>query len=126
MPEVVMGKHSASPDSMAVQTKEHIVALLREHHADISILGVERLGLFGSFVHGRQEAGSDVDMLVEFAPGRKTFDNFLQLIFLLEALFGRHVELVTRESLSPYLGPHILNAVEYVAFDTGVPAAYPK
>ncbi len=54
-------------------------------------------------------------MLVEFAPGRKTFDNFMQLAFYLEELFGRKVELLTPESLSPYLGPRILREVEYVS-----------
>jgi predicted nucleotidyltransferase len=51
--------------------------------------------------------------LVEFEEGRKTFDNFMQLSFLLEEVLQRHVELVTLESLSPYIGPHILREVEY-------------
>ena len=32
----------------------------------------------------------------------------------LEELLQRRVELVTRESLSPYLAPHILTSVRYV------------
>jgi predicted nucleotidyltransferase len=71
--------------------------------------------LFGSFVRGRQNANSDVDVLVEFLPGQKTFDNFMQLSFLLEGLFQRKVELITREALSPYIGPYILKEIEYVA-----------
>src|SRR3990172_2881072 len=111
---------------MAVQAKEHILALLREHEAQIKALGVKRLALFGSFVRGQQSIDSDVDVLVEFTPGGKTFDNFSQLAFFLEGLFGRRVELITPESLSPYLGPHILNEIEYVTFDTPVPAAHPE
>jgi predicted nucleotidyltransferase len=34
--------------------------------------------------------------------------------FLLEEELGRSVELVTREALSPHIGPHILQNVEYV------------
>ena len=34
--------------------------------------------------------------------------------FLLEEKLGRSVELVTREALSPHLGPHILEDVEDV------------
>lgn len=86
---------------MAVQTKEHILALLRDQQARISALGVKRLGLFGSFVRGQQNVDSDVDGFVEYAHESKTFDNFMQLAFFLEALFGRRVELVTPESLSP-------------------------
>ncbi len=110
----------------AVQAKEHILALLREHEAQIKALGVKRLALFGSFVRGQQGVNSDVDVLVEFTPGGKTFDNFSQLASFLEGLFGRRVELITPESLSPYLGPHILNEIEYVTFDTPLPAAHPQ
>jgi hypothetical protein len=63
-------------------------------------------------------------MLVEFEPGRKTFDAFMQLAFFLEALFGRRVELVTPESLSPYIGPHILREMEYVSFDASLSPAH--
>ena len=103
---------------MIVQTKERVLAVLREHQAQIRAFGVKRLALFGSFVRGRQGIDSDVDVLVEFTPGCKTFDNSSQLAFFLEGLFGRWVELITPESLSPYLGPHILNEIEDVTFDT--------
>jgi len=43
-----------------------------------------------------------------------SYDNFIQLSFFLEDLFRRRVELVTTESLSPYIGPHIMSEVEYV------------
>ena len=78
-------------------------------------MGVRRLGLFGSFVRGEQRADSDVDLLAEFAPGQKTFDNFMQLAFFLEDLFHRQVELVTPESMSPYLRPYIMDEVEYAS-----------
>lgn len=77
-------------------------------------VGVKRLGLFGSFARGEQTLRSDVDILVEFEKGQKTFDHFMQLVFLLEDILKRQVELVTVESLSPYIGPHILKEVEYV------------
>nr|WP_255527305.1 hypothetical protein [Oculatella sp. LEGE 06141] len=35
--------------------------------------------------------------------------------FFLEDLFGRAVDLITVESLSPYIGSHILDEVEYVS-----------
>ena len=110
---------------MAVQTKEHLLALLQEHQHQIRGFGVRRLGLFGSFVREHQGSESDVDMLVEFEPGCKTFDAFMQLAFFLEALFGRRVELVTPESLSPYIGPYILREIEYVCFDTALSPAHP-
>ena len=99
----------------AINTKQDIVTVLRENRELIRGLGAKRLGLFGSFVRGEQRSESDVDLLVEFEPGKKTFDNFMALAFLLEDLLQRRVELVTAESLSPYLRPHILDEVEDVA-----------
>ena len=92
------------------------MSLLREHTGRMASLGVRRLGIFGSFVRGEARADSDVDMLVEFEPAKKTFDNFMQLSFFLEDLLRARVELVTPESLSPYIRPYILREVEYVAF----------
>ncbi|MGQ9539930.1 MAG: nucleotidyltransferase family protein [Armatimonadota bacterium] len=99
---------------MVVQTREQILSLIRGHQDQIRRWGVRRLGLFGSFARGQAGADSDIDILVEFEAGYKTFDNFVQLAFFLEELLGRRVELLTLEALSPYIGPHILQEVEYV------------
>lgn len=99
-----------------VETEIGILAVIQESEEQIRSFGVKRLGLFGSFAHGGQDRDSDVDLLVEFETGRKTFDAFIQLAFLLEDRLGRRVELVTPESLSPHIGPRILKEVKYVAF----------
>jgi hypothetical protein len=78
-------------------------------------MGVARLGLFGSFARDEANEDSDVDLLVEFAPGGKSYDRLLALADLLEEDLGRHVELVTPESLSRHIGPHILREVRYVS-----------
>jgi hypothetical protein len=98
-----------------VSSKQEVLAVLRQHRDAIRALGVKRLGLFGSFVREQQHPDSDVDLLVEFEPTQKTFDHFMALSFLLEDLLRRRVELVTSESLSPYLRPHVLDEVEDVA-----------
>jgi predicted nucleotidyltransferase len=102
---------------MAVQTKKRVLTLIHARRDYIKALGVKRLGLFGSFVRMQQDRNSDIDVLVEFEPSQKTFDNFIHLAFFLEDLFGRRVELVTPEALSPYIGPHIMREVEYVTLD---------
>jgi predicted nucleotidyltransferase len=94
-----------------VQTKEQIFALLQQHEAQLKAFGVKRCGLFGSFLRGQPAAGSDVDVLVEFEPGQKTFDNFMHLSFFLEETFGRKVDLLTPESLSRHIGPKIMREV---------------
>ena len=98
---------------MAVETKEQIFLLLDQSDEKLKKFGVKRCGLFGSFLRDRQNLQSDIDLLVEFEMGKKTYDNYIHLAFFLEELFGRSVDLVTPESLSPYIGSHILREVEY-------------
>ncbi|HEY85278.1 MAG TPA: nucleotidyltransferase family protein [Chloroflexi bacterium] len=100
----------------SVQTKKDILSLITELHDKLEPFGVKKLGLFGSFARDEQNAESDIDFLVEFEPDQKTFDNFIHLSFFLEDTLKRHVELITPESLSPYIGPQILKEVEYVSF----------
>jgi hypothetical protein len=97
-----------------VQTKEDVLSALQSQEGRLREFGVKRCGVFGSFVSGYSASHSDVDVLVEFEPEKKTFDNFIHLAFFLEDLLGRRVDLVTLEALSPYIGPHILREVEYV------------
>jgi predicted nucleotidyltransferase len=98
-----------------IKTKQDVLRILHQNQVRLRALGVSRIGLFGSFVRGEQRPDSDIDLLVEFEVGKKTFDAFMDLSFLLEEILQRKVELVTVESLSPYLGPHILKEVEYAA-----------
>ena len=100
---------------MSVREKQEVLRIIRNHQQEIRDFGVRRCGFFGSFVRGEATEQSDVDILVEFEPGQKTFDNFMQLAFFLEDLLGRDVDLVTVESLSPHIGPHILKEVEYAS-----------
>lgn len=110
---------------MIVVTKDDVFSLLRDFQEEIGELGVKRLGLFGSFVRNEQDTESDIDIVVEFESGRKSFDSFMKLAFLLEELSGRKVELVTKESLSPYIAPYILNELEYVEFSPPLSSPYP-
>lgn len=89
-------------------TRTGVESRLLERHGEIVRLGVTRLALFGSVQRDAARVDSDVDFLVEFEEGSKTYDHFLRLGELLEEALGRRVELVTPESLSPYLGVHIL------------------
>ncbi len=101
-----------------VQTKQDVLTILKENHNKIKTFGVKKLGLFGSFTRGEQQGDSDIDLLVEFEPDQKTFDNFIHLSFLLEDLLKRRIELVTADSLSPYIRPYVITEVEYVPLST--------
>jgi predicted nucleotidyltransferase len=39
--------------------------------------GVAKIGIFGSFARGEERPDSDVDVLVTFQKGKKTFDNLM-------------------------------------------------
>ncbi len=98
----------------AVRDKTCIIDRLRGERDALLSMGVLEIGLFGSFARGEQTPESDVDLLVEFSPEHHTFDSFMDLAFFLEDLLGRKVELLTRESLSPHIGEHILAEVEKI------------
>jgi hypothetical protein len=74
---------------------------------------VSEIGVFGSFVRGEQQEGSDVDMLVEFSRP-VGFVTFIKLESRLREILGREVDLVTRKALKPHIGRRILNEVRYV------------
>lgn len=101
-----------------VRGKEDILSIIEGNGAKIESFGVKRLGLFGSFARRDQNPESDVDLIAEFAKGKKSFDNFIHLSFLSEDLLGQRVELVTVEWLSPYIKPYIMKEVEYVVFSS--------
>jgi predicted nucleotidyltransferase len=96
-----------------IESKHDILSILHANRDRLQALGVKRIGLFGSYVRGEQHSGSDVDLLVEFETGRKSFDAFIELAFWLEAIMQRKIELVTVESLSPYIGPYVMREVEF-------------
>lgn len=95
-------------------TRKQAIQRLTVSEPEIRALGVQRLAIFGSVARSQARVDSDVDILVEFAPGAKTYSRFLSLSELLEARLGRRVELVTVEALSPFLGPRILAEAEDV------------
>jgi uncharacterized protein len=95
-------------------TREQAIERLQAAEAQIRRFGVRRLALFGSVVRNEATPGSDVDVLVEFEPSMKTLDSFMGLAFLLDEVLGRRADVVTTESLSPYIGPHILREAEDV------------
>jgi uncharacterized protein len=94
-------------------TRETILAVLETHRGELEQLGVRRIGLFGSFLHGHPRESSDIDLLVRFE--RPSFDNYMDSKFLLERLFGRSVDLVTEDALKPALR-HVREEAAYAGF----------
>jgi len=83
-----------------------IIKILKNHKSTIEKkYSVKKIGIFGSYAKGKQTKSSDIDIIVEF--NNPTFDNFMDLIFYLEDLYGREVDLVTLNGLSPYILPFV-------------------
>lgn len=88
----------------------NVIETITEHKKEIKKkYGVRKIGVFGSHVRGEQTETSDVDLLVEFE--KPTFDNFMDLLFFLEDLFGKKVDLITNRGISPYISPRIEKGV---------------
>jgi predicted nucleotidyltransferase len=77
--------------------------------------GVKELGVFGSYVHGKQKNASDLDVLVELKrPIRIDLIAFIEMENYLSDLLGIKVDLVMKEDLKPRIGKHILSEVRSV------------
>ncbi|HOK80529.1 MAG TPA: nucleotidyltransferase family protein [bacterium] len=75
---------------------------------------VKQIGVFGSQIKGKAKRHSDIDILVEFEKGCKTFDNYMELKFYLEDIFNCKVDLVLKDALKEEIRPIILSEVVYV------------
>jgi predicted nucleotidyltransferase len=79
--------------------------------------GVRRLAVFGSALRDDFRPDSDVDVLIEFEPGRTPGLSFFWMQEELSRLFDRTVDLHTPASLSRYFRNQVLSEAEdqYVA-----------
>jgi uncharacterized protein len=78
---------------------------------DLKRFGVKKIGLFGSFAKGEEHKKSDIDILVTF--DNITFDNYTDLLFLLEKIFRRKIDLVIERKLHPSLN-YVKKEAKYV------------
>ena len=75
--------------------------------------GVSSLGVFGSFVRGKQKRKSDLDILVDFEKVPTLF-GFIRLERFLSSELNIKVDLVMKSALKPTIGKYILNEVVHV------------
>lgn len=95
-------------------SKEYILTEIKQHKKEFQNFGISRIGLFGSYVREEQSKNSDIDILIEFDPEKENFDNYMSVYDILENLFqDKKIEIVTKNGLSPYIGPQILKEVIY-------------
>lgn len=96
---------------------ESVKGVLKDHKDEIKErFGVISIGLFGSCATGEEEPKSDVDIIVEFE--EPNFDDFMDLVFYLEDLLDRKVDILTPAGLKgiriPEVCEDISRSVVYV------------
>ncbi|WP_436492237.1 nucleotidyltransferase family protein [Actinokineospora sp. HUAS TT18] len=90
--------------------------VLARHRAEVLALAqahkAYNVRLFGSVVRGEDDADSDIDLLVDLAPGADLLD-LAALELELERLLGHPVDIVPARMLKPHVAPSALaDAVE--------------
>ena len=73
---------------------------------------VKQIGLFGSFSDDSYTDDSDIDLLVEFE--RPIGWKYFSLEIYLENIFGRKIDMVTKNALKEQIKDRILKQVKYV------------
>lgn len=95
-------------------SKQDILEIIRQTRPELADrFGVERLGLFGSYVREEEKRRSDIDLLVSFRRDIDLFE-FLDLKEFLQKRLHHKVDLVMESALKPAIGKRIRAEVEYV------------
>ncbi|HLC73152.1 nucleotidyltransferase domain-containing protein [Candidatus Pacearchaeota archaeon] len=82
-------------------TSKKIIKKIEENAEDIKKYNVNKIGLFGSFSKNEQREDSDIDIIVSF--NETSFDNYMDLQFLLKKLFNKKIDLIIERGLKPRL-----------------------
>ncbi len=94
-----------SQNDILLKLKELKPKLRREY-------AVKEIGLFGSFSDNSNTEDSDIDILIEL--DRPIGWKFFTLELYLETVFGRKIDLVTKNSLKYQIKDSILSQVNYI------------
>ncbi|MFH0711763.1 MAG: nucleotidyltransferase domain-containing protein [archaeon] len=83
-------------------TNKKIIREIERRRDELRAKGVRKVGLFGSYLKGSQKKGSDIDLLITFEK-ENLGKNYFEVLFYLENLFKRKIDLVATQSLRPEL-----------------------
>jgi hypothetical protein len=84
-------------------TSREIMNVLHLEKERLSALGVQSIGLFGSYLRGEADENSDIDILIDLSDEQS-----------LSAKFDKKVDLVIKRDLKRTIGERILSEVVYV------------
>ncbi len=95
-------------------SRDEILDYIRKHKDELSKLGVERIGLFGSFAKGENNDNSDIDILVRFGDTSSKFYAYFNLKNYLQDNLHRDIDLCREEDIRKEFKDEILRSVIYV------------
>ena|SRR3989344_7240173 len=96
-------------------TKTSIIKTLEKNSDKIRSYGVSKIVLIGSYARGNQKKNSDIDFLVEFKKGRGLFNDYINLLHLLEDLFKKKIDLAEKSLIREELKSYILGGKQIEA-----------
>ena len=80
--------------------KDQILSMLRVYYiCNKATLGIERIGLFGSFARDEGRDDSDIDIIITLT--KPDLLRYSTIARQLETVFGRHIDLVSSKSTFP-------------------------
>lgn len=95
-------------------TKDDILRILKEEMPRLKERhGISKIGLFGSYSRGEQDADSDIDLLVQIERPIGFF-KFVAIEEYLKEKLGSRVEMVMEDALKPVIKPYVMKEVVYV------------
>ncbi|GAA2865068.1 hypothetical protein GGQ99_001603 [Aminobacter niigataensis] len=84
--------------------RSEAVRKLQQNADAIRSMGATSLYLFGSTARNEQSSGSDLDLFIDYEPGRRfSLINLVGIKQLLEETMAVEVDVTTRDSLHPQL-----------------------
>lgn len=94
--------------------REEALAKLRAARPLLERYGVARAGLYGSTARNAAGGDSDIDLVVEFAPGKAPGLAFFDLEDSLARHFGRKVQIAGLDRMNAALRASVLRDLVYV------------
>lgn len=89
-------------------TRDQALQILKRHEGELRQQGVTRAALFGSVARNEAHPGSDIDVMVEFAPDAAiSVWAYARLKDLIQDFFGERVDVVSRNGLNRHIRPTV-------------------
>ena len=90
----------------AFMKREEVLQKLKAAQADLRARGVAHAALFGSVARGEDRSDSDIDIMVEIAPGTPIgVFQYIGIVHAIEDLFPVRVDVSNRLALKPHVRP---------------------